>query len=116
MGWLDAQALCAPDRLPIGARVAVAEWRCDRTDADGALKMLTGLEGPRIDAFKAAVMAIQGQWGAAADGFAAANKALAALANARRGLLSTNHLRLHLLCLLCLLCLLWLSPSVMPQK
>jgi hypothetical protein len=62
--------------------------------------MLTGLEGPRVDACKAAVVAIQGQWGAAAEGFAAASKAMGALANARRGLLSTNHLRLYLLCLL----------------
>ena len=100
MNWLDGQAQRAPDGLSFGARAAVAEWRCDRADAEGALKMLTGLEGPRIDAFKAAVVAIQGQWGAAADGFAAAQKALSALANARRGLLSTNHLRLYLLCLL----------------
>jgi hypothetical protein len=100
MNWLDAQALSAPDRLSFSARAVVAEWRCDRTDAEGALKMLTGLEGPRVDAFKAAVTAIQGQWGAAADGFAAASKAMGALANARRGLLSTNHLRLYLLCLL----------------
>jgi hypothetical protein len=54
----------------------VAEWRCDRTDAEGALKMLTGLEGPRVDAFKAAVTAIQGQWAAGGEGFAAASKAM----------------------------------------
>ena len=100
MNWLDAQALSAPDRLSFSARAVVAEWRCDRTDAEGALKVLAGLEGPRIDAFKAAVTAIQGQWAAGAEGFAAASKAMGALANARRGLLSTNHLRLHLLCLL----------------
>lgn len=100
MYWLDAQARQAPEALPGTVRLALAEWRCDRADTEGALGLMKGLEGPRIDAFQAAVQAIQGQWAAAAEGFAAANKAMGAMANARRGLLSGNHLRLYLLALL----------------
>ncbi|MFY8083472.1 MAG: DEAD/DEAH box helicase [Rubrivivax sp.] len=100
LAWLDARAVENPAGLSETQRLALAGWRTDRADAAGALQLLQPVQSSRADACRAAVLAMQGQWVQAATAFAAANKVLCAEANARRGLLGSQHLRWYLLSLL----------------
>ena len=47
LAWLDEQARQPQHNLPVSVRLAVAEWRCERADAEGAPQLLVGMEGPR---------------------------------------------------------------------